>query len=176
MGSEADIGPCPPWCHLSFSLSLAHFSFLVTAASSWHYILPLSQWGREKASLSTMVSWAWTNQVTVWMSGIDWFMPGTQPTSLPIIVCRGWHKLAYANHSLSMDWLVSLPHLIVMEEGRGGGERQHKIGETGECWLANSLSISTEPLPLTKNHLFRNCHELLQMVLELHMVFRGEQR
>lgn len=132
-----------PWCHLSvvsplcgaISLRFAHVTSLVAAASSWSNILPLSQPGREKASLSTVVSWAWTNQVTDCqaLTGYAW-----DANYIPVDYCSwkgGQHKLAYASQSLSM---VSLFHWTVLKEWVSGDELLYKLGKTVECWKANT--------------------------------------
>lgn len=88
-GSEEDTGHCPS-CENpdAISLCFAYFSSLVAAASSWHYILRLPGPAREKASFPTIVCWAWTNQVSDWMLGVDWLIPKTHTTSLSVIVLR----------------------------------------------------------------------------------------
>lgn len=134
--SEEDMGHCPS-CENpdAISLCFAYFSSLVAAASSWHYILRLPGPAREKASFPTIVCWAWTNQVSDWMLGVDWLIPKTHTTSLSVVVLRRVVQTVWfmSNRAcLSVDWLVSLPHLIVKEEWGEGGEPQC----TGECWLA----------------------------------------
>lgn len=81
------MGHCPS-CENpdAISLCFAYFSSLAAAASSWHHILPLPGPGREKASFPTMFCWAWTNQVSDWMLGVDWLIPKMPTTSLSIIV------------------------------------------------------------------------------------------
>lgn len=107
--------PMPPyvlWC--------ACFSSLVTAAGSWPNSLPLSQPGREKTSFSTMVGWAWTNQVTDCqaLTAYAW-----DSNHIPADYCssKGKHKLFGLCQSEPTHGLAGeSTHLRVMEEGLRG--------------------------------------------------------
>lgn len=144
------MGHCPS-CENpdAISLCFAYFSSLVAAASSWHYILPLPGPGREKASFTTMFCWAWTNQVSDWMLGIDWLIPKMQTTSLSIIV-HG--RVAQA------VWLLSNRAYLwtgwwVYPPDRNGGMRRRgwaSMHKRKDRWMLITKRLVN---PLTKNHL-----------------------